>query len=267
MAFARPHGVAVSTRGFHPRSGSSTLPGGISVRATCEHVFVKTEERERARLLRHDQGLTVKEIAGIVGVSVSSVSLWVRDVPLTLEQEAALDARNPVRNGQRRGTVNNSRRCREIRRAAQAHGRERARTGDPDFLAGCMLYWAEGAKRRNTVVFTNADGDLLAVFLRFLRSCYAITDDRVTLSVNCFLGHGLTVEAIQQWWLDRLDLPACCLRMPAVNRVSSASKRLKGHILPYGTARLTVHSTFIVQSIYGAIQEYAGIERPEWLDL
>jgi hemoglobin len=24
----RPHGVAVSTRGFHPRSGSSTLPGG-----------------------------------------------------------------------------------------------------------------------------------------------------------------------------------------------------------------------------------------------
>ena len=25
-----PHGVAVSTRGFHPRSGSSTLPGGIA---------------------------------------------------------------------------------------------------------------------------------------------------------------------------------------------------------------------------------------------
>ena len=48
---------------------------------------------------------------------------------------------------------------------------------------------------------------------------------------------------------------------------SSASKRLKGHILPYGTARLALHSTFIVQSIYGAIQEYAGIDRPEWLDL
>ena len=28
-----------------------------------------------------------------------------------------------------------------------------------------------------------------------------------------------------------------------------------------------VHSPFIVQSIYGAIQEYAGIDRPEWLDL
>ena len=30
---------------------------------------------------------------------------------------------------------------------------------------------------------------------------------------------------------------------------------------------MTVHSTFVVQSIYGAIQEYAGIDRPEWLDL
>jgi len=57
------------------------------------------------------------------------------------------------------------------------------------------------------------------------------------------------------------------LRQAVVNRPSSASKRLKGNTLPYGTARIAVHSTFIVQSIYGAIQEYAGIDRPEWLDL
>jgi hypothetical protein len=38
-------------------------------------------------------------------------------------------------------------------------------------------------------------------------------------------------------------------------------------VLPYGTGRLAVHSTFIVQSIYGAIQEYARTNRPEWLDL
>ena len=35
--------------------------------------------------------------------------------------------------------------------------------------------------------------------------------------------------------------------------------------LPYGTCRLSVHSTAIVQHIYGAIQEYAGFDRPEWL--
>jgi hypothetical protein len=79
--------------------------------------------------------------------------------------------------------------------------------------------------------------------------------------------NGLTIDEIQDWWLRRLELPASCIRTPAVNRASAASKRLKGNVLPYGTARLAVHSTFVVQSIYGAIQEYAEIDRPEWLDL
>ncbi len=230
-------------------------------------MFVKTEERERARRLRAEQGLPVREIAGIVGVSVSSVSLWVRDIPLTAAQQAALDARNPIRSSQRRGTLNNSRRCRALREAAQEHGRQVARRHEPLHVQGCMLYWAEGSKRRNCVTLSNADAALVDVFLRFLRACYGVTDDRVTISVNCFLGNGLSLDEIETWWLERLQLPAFCLRTATVNRPSSASKRLKGHILPYGTARLVVHSTFIVQSIYGAIQEYAGIDRPEWLDL
>ncbi len=130
-----------------------------------------------------------------------------------------------------------------------------------------MLYWAEGSKRRNSVTFTNADAEMLHVFVRFLRTCYSVTDERMSLSVNCFPANGLSIGAIEGWWLERLELPRSCLRAPAVNRLSSASKRLKGHVLPYGTARVSVHSTFVVQSIYGAIQEYAGIDRPEWLDL
>jgi hypothetical protein len=182
-------------------------------------MFVKVAEREMARSLRRELGLPIKEIARRVGVSVGSVSLWVRDVPLTPVQQAALDARNPARNAQRNGAASNSRRCRAERAAAQEHGRELARAGDPLHIKGCMLHWAEGSKRRNSVMFTNSDDAVVALFLRFLRWCYDVSDDRVTLSVNC------------------------------------------------GTARLAVHSTFIVQSIYGAIQEYAGIDRPEWLDL
>jgi hypothetical protein len=227
---------------------------------------VKAAEREHARALRRDLGLPVKEIARRVGVSVSSVSLWVRDVPLSAEQEAALDARNPARNAQRSGTQNSSLRRREARRVAQQHGRELARRDAPGFVAGCMLYWAEGAKNRNNVILCNADVDLLHTFLRFLRTHFDVPDDKVAFTVNCFLGNGLTLPEIETWWLQRLGLPATCLRQAAVNRASSASKR-KRRTLVYGTGRLVVHSTFIVQSIYGAIQEYAGIDRPEWLDL
>jgi transcriptional regulator with XRE-family HTH domain len=219
-----------------------------------------------ARTLRQEQGLSIKAIAARLGVSVSSVSLWVRDVPLSPEQEAALEASNPIRSRQHLGAKNNSLRRRAERRAAQEHGRELARTGDPDFIAGCMLYWAEGAKNRNVASVTNSDPDLLATFTGFLRRSYGVPDDKFSFSVNCFLGNGLTLAEIEGWWLERLALPPSSLRGAAVNRASSASQR-KRRVLLYGTGRVLVCSTFIVQSIYGAIQEYAGIDRPEWLDL
>jgi hypothetical protein len=139
-----------------------------------------------------------------------------------------------------------------------------ARAGDPLHRSGCFLYWAEGTKDRNRVSLTNADPDLLLTFRRFLAECYAVPDERIAFSVNCFLGNGLTLEEIEAHWLDVLGLPRTCLRASAVNRPSSASRR-RGRTLVYGTGRLAVSSTAVVQSIYGAIQEYAGFDRPEWL--
>ena len=50
----------------------------------------KVAEWEEARKLR-SEGLSVRRIAARLGVSVSSVSVWVRDVPLSREQRAALE--------------------------------------------------------------------------------------------------------------------------------------------------------------------------------
>ena len=88
----------------------------------------------------------------------------------------------------------------------------------------------------------------------------------MSLTVNCHLNNGLSLEEIEAL-VARTDsgCAAECLRKAAVNRPSRAS-RWRRNVHVYGTARVVVHSTAIVQSIYGAIQEYAGIERPEWLD-
>lgn len=89
--------------------------------------------------------------------------------------------------------------------------------------------------------------------------------ERFAFSVNCFLNNGLPLHDIEQHWLAALGLPETCLRAAQVNVVSRAS-RWKRNTLVYGTGRLCVHSVAIVQSIYGAIQEYGGFARPEWLD-
>lgn len=83
---------------------------------------------------------------------------------------------------------------------------------------------------------------------------------------NLFADHGERQSAIEDFWLDRLGLPRSSLRRSIVNTYSKHSQKKRQNKLPYGTCKLVVHSTRIVQTIYGSIQEYGGFERPEWLD-
>ena len=94
----------------------------------------------------------------------------------------------------------------------------------------------------------------------------AIAARLVSLSVNCYETNRMTAREIAGWWLSALGLPDSCARKPIVNRPSAASRRRRGNVLPYGTARLVVYSTFVVQSIYGAIQEYGRFDRPAWIN-
>jgi hypothetical protein len=52
-----------------------------------------------------------------------------------------------------------------------------------------------------------------------------------------------------------------------VRRNSRYSQKKRKNKLPYGTCRIVVHSTEIAQTIYGSIQEFAGFDRPDWLDM
>jgi len=93
---------------------------------------------------------------------------------------------------------------------------------------------------------------------------HGVPSERIALTVNVHLGNGLTLEQIEDWWLIRLGLSRRSLRRAVVNRPSRASQR-KRRTLAYGTVRVSVSSTFLVQSIFGAIQTYAGLRRSEWL--
>ena len=226
---------------------------------------VKTVERNRARTLRREHGLSVREITRVLGVSKSSVSVWVRDIELTNEQVARLRDRNPAYNHQCNGAATQAKRALERRRTFQGQGREAARRSDPLHLAGCMLYWAEGSRSRNAIDFVNSDPAMIAFFARFLRLCFSVPDEKLRIRCNLFSGHLERQRAIEQFWLDLLGLPSSCLCRSAVNVYSKYSKKKRGNKLPYGTCRIAVHDTQLVQHTYGAIQEYAGFEREEWL--
>jgi len=192
------------------------------------------------------------------------VSSWIRDIVLTPEQRDELVSRSrlgPVVAGERKAAA-----ARDVRAQWQADGRRLARRGDWSYAGGCMLYWAEGAKARNAVALTNSDPQLVATFATFLRRHFDVSDERFRIACNLFADHVARQREVEDFWLGMLGLPRSALRKSTVNVFSKYSQKKRLNKLPYGTCKLVVCSTRIVQTIYGSIQEYGGFERPEWLD-
>ena len=219
-----------------------------------------------ARKLRSEDGLAITEIAQRLGVAKSSVSTWVRDIVLTPDQHEVLRGRNALQYRQALSAVVRSAKARQRRIGWQVEGRLAAVRGDPSHAAGCMLFWAEGSKSRNSVQLTNSDPELIRAFAFFLRHHFDVPTEKFRVACNLFVDHVERQREIEDFWLAVVGVPRTCLTKTMVNRYSPYSKKKRRNKLPYGTCRVTVGSTQIAQHLYGAIQEYGRFERPEWLD-
>lgn len=221
---------------------------------------MKEFEKKQARVLRK-QGFSLAKIAERLNVSKSSASLWTRDIELSQDQLKVLYANN--RNAQL-GNKKKSAIYKSKRLDYQKHGAQRAKEGNILHAQGCMLFWAEGGKSKNSLIFCNSDAAMLCLFHKFLK-LLDVEDERIAVSVSCYLDNGLSLIDIENYWLKILGLPRSALKKSTVNRVSKYSKKLKGNKHKYGICRLVVHDTRLVQEVYGAIKQYANISDDRWL--
>ena len=230
--------------------------------------MTKPVHREMAREMRRE-GMPYKQIAARLDVSPSSAHAWTKDIELTDEQKLAnlrgpRGPQNPEHIRQRARAW--SARCKARRLEYQEEGRVAARRGDRLHQAGCMLYWAEGAKGRNTVKLVNSDPNMVRFFRRFLTDALGVPLEKLTIALNVYTTNGLTIEEIEDHWLRLLELPRTAARKHTLNHMPTSSSGRATNKLPYGVCSLSVCSTRVVQHIYGAIQEYAGFDEPRWVD-
>lgn len=225
-------------------------------------------KREWARRLRGKEGMAIKKIAARVGASPSSVLLWTADIDLTEEQRRELKLREEAnRRAFGRRAAAWSERCRSRRRGWQREGRERARTGDSLHLAGCMLYWAEGSKSRNQLVFANSDAAMVRFFAGFLQQSLGVDRVDFRIRLNVYMNNGLSLAQVERHWLQAANAPRACLRGHCLNHFPTSTSGRRTARLPYGVCTLSVvRSTHLVQHVFGAIQEYGAFDEPQWLD-
>ena len=157
----------------------------------------KVRKQEEARRLRA-QGWILSRIAEELGVSKSSVSLWVRDVPFTPSKR---------RYGpQARYHPWQTRKLQEIAEMREWGLGKIGRLSEKAFLAaGAALYAGEGSKTGHCVTFANTDPTMVHFFCAWLRRFFDIDESR--LRVRVYLHQGLDLDAAEEFWVEVTGIP------------------------------------------------------------
>jgi hypothetical protein len=182
----------------------------------------KVAEQRRARELRAD-AWTLQAIATELGVSKSSVSVWVRDV------EFVKHPRRRTR-GHRGDTPHPAHLAKlaQIERLDREAADEVGKLSDREFLLfGVALYLGEGFKRDGQVGMANTDPEVLRTFVVWLRRFFTVDESR--LRVRLYLHEGLDLDAAEQFWSDLLDIP-CCQFRKAYRAAADPTRRRSKHV-------------------------------------
>lgn len=219
--------------------------------------MAKFQLKIEAKNLRKS-GLSIKEIAKKLNVSVGSVSHWARDVILTKEQLEVLEkhARDPY-YGNRLKYIN------EVKRNTNIKIEKLKNEGIHEignlskrelFLIGSALYWSEGFKKDSQAGFANSDPKMIKIFLKWLRKCfgYEVHDliPRLTLNVS----HKDRVKEVEEFWSKETKIPIDYFRKPFFQ--SFKWKKVYENFNDYhGVLRIKVRkSTDFLRKIHGWIE-------------
>jgi len=206
----------------------------------------KLAEREQARRLRAT-GLPMADIAARLGVSKSSVSLWVRDVPFEARPR-------PTRGRRRTPNALQRRKQAEIARLL-AEGRDRVgRLSEREFLiAGVALYAGEGSKGDGNVRFANSDPRMIGFFCSWLRRFFEIDESR--LRVHLYLHQGLDLAAAIAYWSALTSIPPTQFLKP-YRAVPDPSIRHAKHV--HGCVGIGYSCSATHRSIMGLVAALLG---------
>lgn len=187
----------------------------------------KDELRAQARELRKE-GWNYIQIAAKLGVSKSSVSLWVRDLPRPPRLSYEECCRRSAEGVRRYWAVERPLREAEREAVSAAAAAQIGELSDREILiAGAIAYWCEGAKnkphrRADRVQFVNSDPGLIRLFLRFLDAAGV---DREMLIYSVQIHQSANADAAQRFWLDVTQADKTQFRRPSLKRHNPSTTR------------------------------------------
>jgi vacuolar-type H+-ATPase subunit H len=218
---------------------------------------MRARERNEARLLR-EKGWSIREISQEIKCAKSSISGWVRDIPLTSKQIERLDDKQDKARAKAAEHPNSLKakykRIRQeiIDNAASEINRYPSR--EVLKFAGACLYWAEGSKASvNMVNFSNSDPAMIALMMKFFRKVCKVCDHKFRGMVH--IHPHLDGKRAEQFWSQVSGIPLA--QFHKLQYAQSKASKQKRDTLPLGTFRIVICDVALQSRIKGWIKGIA----------
>lgn len=202
--------------------------------------------KERVIRLRQ-KGLSYSEILNYVSVSHSTLSLWLRDIPLDQVHVTRLALRR--RRGNMRGAQARHIECLErsrlIRRSAIQE--VKSLTKDDLRIIGAVLYWAEGSKENNDypgsgIAFSNQDSRVIRLFLKFLIFSCDVKREDIYFELYIHSDCRDEEKEIVSYWSAKTGFPADDIKVYYKHNTRSNNRQNYKKIY-HGVLRVRVRSS------------------------
>ena len=173
----------------------------------------KEIEKQKALKLRK-LGHSYSQIKNSVSVSKSTLSLWLKEFPLSKSQIDLLRGKNPQRIERFRNTMKLKRDNEEQTVFLDVQEKLGLFSNRELLIAGLYLYWGEGTKTAPcTVAVTNTDPDVLKFFIRWLN---LFNVDPSKLRAILHLYKDMDIQKETKFWSLYLKIPLSQFRKPYI---------------------------------------------------
>lgn len=194
------------------------------------------------------RGMSYSQIKQKLGVAKSTLSGWLKDMPLSPERIKEL------RHGEAHiEKIRQTKLAKKLMRRASVYkqvSKDISHSKSKDFVAGFYLYWAEGTKTSEySVSLANSDPSMIRCFISWM---YLLGVPKEQLRMRLHVYSDQDEPKLRRFWSKQTGIPIKNFTKSYCKQTLSSRKTYKG-MFPYGTCVIARHNRDIYEYVLAGV--------------
>lgn len=204
------------------------------------------------------QGYTYGQIKRELGLAKSTLSDWLKNLPLSEDTLKRLSENREISRDIRVERFRQTYRDRwgsKLSKVLSEQERLLTPLSEKElFIAGAFLYWGEGSKHRGWVSISNTDPRVILFSLYWMNMILKIPKKKITIRLNLYSDMDITKEIL--FWSKTLNISKKQFKPPYIKKTTREGLTYKS--FGHGTCNIVCYDTASSEKIAMSIKAIAG---------